>query len=56
MWSDSPVMKSRAFFPGPTHGWPYNAVGMHSAEHSPIGRPSSPTSAPSMVGFVTPPD
>src|SRR5690606_27985835 len=35
---------------------PYSAVGMHSAEHSPIGRPSSPTSAPSMVGFLTPPD
>src|SRR5690606_8012633 len=29
---------------------------MHSAEHSPIGRPSSPTSAASMVGFLTPPD
>ena len=51
-----PLMKSQAFSPGPTHGCPYIAVGMHSALLSSIGLPSWSSSALRMLGFLTPAD
>src|SRR5690349_25069555 len=51
-----PLMNCHAFTPGPTIGWPYCAVGMHSAVDSAIGLPRSWTSASRMLAFVTPPE
>ena len=38
--SSRPLTNPHGFTPGPTCGWPYCAVGMHSALHSSIGLPS----------------
>src|SRR5438128_572164 len=37
-------------------GWPYSAVGMHKALHSPKGFPRRASSAQRMVAFETPPE
>ena len=55
-FSDFPLMNRQAFSPGPTHGCPYCAVGMHRALESAIGLPSSSTSVSRMLVLVTPPD
>ena len=47
---------SQALTPGPTHGCPYIAVGMHRALQSAIGLPSNSTNALRMLTFVTPAD
>src|SRR4051812_8652315 len=49
------VMKLQAEA-GVHQGWPYSAVGMHSAVESSIGLPNRLTSASRMLVFVTPPD
>src|SRR4051794_2862204 len=49
------VMKRQAEA-GVHQGWPYSAVGIHSAVESSIGLPSNLTSASRMLVFVTPPD
>src|SRR4051794_15824280 len=54
--SSRPLTKPHGFTPGPTCGWPYCAVGMHSAVHSSIGLGSKSTSASRMVGLLTPAD
>ncbi len=54
--SVSRPLAKRSADSGPHIGWPYWAVGMASAVHSSIGRPSSSSSAAWMVGFVTPAD
>src|SRR5689334_14913842 len=53
---DVPLMNCHVLSPGPTLGWPYIAVGMHSALDSSMGFPRSFTSASRMLGLVTPPD
>ena len=55
-FSAFPLMNCQARSPGPTHGWPYIAVGMHSAVDSSIGLPSMATSARRMLALVTPPE
>ena len=55
-FSDFPLMNRHAFSPGPTHGCPYIAVGMHRALESAIGLPSRSTSVSRMLVLVTPPD
>jgi hypothetical protein len=55
-FSDLPLMNSQDSAPGPTHGWPYSAVGMHRALESAIGLPSRSTRARRMLAFVTPAD
>jgi hypothetical protein len=42
--------------PGPTMGWPYAAVGMHSALESAIGLPRRSIKALRMLTFFTPAD
>src|SRR4029079_237601 len=55
IWHSSfPLTKPHGFTPGPTSGWPYKAVGMHSAVHSSIGLVSMPVSESWMVGLATP--
>jgi hypothetical protein len=49
-------MNLQAPTPGPTIGWAYAAVGMHSALESAIGLPRRPTKALRMLTFVTPAD
>src|SRR5919112_6117953 len=53
--SPCPVMKRQAEA-GVHLGWPYSAVGMHSAVESSIGLPNRLTSASRIPVFVTPPD
>src|SRR4051812_20536412 len=55
-FSDLPLMNRQALSPGPTHGCPYCAVGMHRALESAIGLPSSSTSFSRMLVLVMPPD
>src|SRR4029078_1184568 len=52
--SERPATNSHTYSPGPAWGWPYIAVGMHSAVHSSMGWPSISSSASWMVGFLTP--
>ena len=52
--SSLPLTNSHGFTPGPTGGWPYCAVGMHSAVHSSIGLPSIRSSAAWMLRLLTP--
>src|SRR5438067_343191 len=54
--SDVPLMNFHTPTPGPTMGWPYCAVGMHSAVESAIGLPRRSTRALRMLTFVTPAD
>src|SRR4029453_16361940 len=49
-----PLMNCHAFWPGPTQGCPYIAVGMQRALDSLIGLPSRSTSASWMLVFLTP--
>src|SRR5438045_9090689 len=55
-FSDVPLMNCQALAPGPTMGWAYAAVGMHSAFESAIGLPRRSTNALRMLTFLTPAD
>src|SRR4029450_4564224 len=55
-FSDVPLMNLQGPTPGPTMGWAYCAVGMHSGVESAIGLPRRSTKALRMLTFLTPAD
>src|SRR5262249_13148878 len=54
--SDDRPLTNRYAAPGPAIGCPYAAGGMQSALDSATGLPSSSSSAPRMLAFLTPAD